>query len=548
MARGGSATGGTRATAKLTPVTLPASAEVRLRRLAPGATYHEDLHRLLVPASVRPAGGARRPGAGLPAAGAGAAGGAVRARGGAPARAGPAEAPARAGGEAGRRRRAWRGAVRAAGGQPVASPFVKRLLSVLIVVVIAAGRRRRATAESPAVDVNGPPCRSTPSTARCRPPTRPRAASCYLAPAPAARASSPRGRAGQGTFAMSFADGVVDQAATHLLADQYARSLGITVSSADLAQAKTELPRTSTPRSRACSRTAESEGIGSACATAQGQAVTGAGAARFAARRRSPRTRSRFAAYEQKLLARGADLSPAAIAAYYNANLTNFVSDCLSGMVIDTQADAQKFIDQINAGASFASIAKANSLDPTRPPRAGPWGAPSPRSRDRAEAERHLDHRGAAVRADPGPDLGGLGVLRRDQPADAVPGRRHAAVHQALLFATANTTRVQAELNAYARRSDHRCRSPLRQLEGCRRSSHRPRPGTVPRAVHASPRRRRSCGGSRVCWLGRATGTPDTDAGTSGTTGTTGTTGTPARPGHRHVDGTTGTSGTPAGS
>ena len=39
--RGGAT--GTRATAKLSPLTLPASAEVRLRRLAPGATYQTDL-------------------------------------------------------------------------------------------------------------------------------------------------------------------------------------------------------------------------------------------------------------------------------------------------------------------------------------------------------------------------------------------------------------------------------------------------------------------------------------------------------------------------
>jgi hypothetical protein len=37
---------------KLSPVSLPASAEVRLRRLAPGATYQEDLHRLLLPVPV----------------------------------------------------------------------------------------------------------------------------------------------------------------------------------------------------------------------------------------------------------------------------------------------------------------------------------------------------------------------------------------------------------------------------------------------------------------------------------------------------------------
>ncbi len=44
--------GGARATAKLSPISLPASAEVRLRRLAPGASWHEDLHRLLVPLAV----------------------------------------------------------------------------------------------------------------------------------------------------------------------------------------------------------------------------------------------------------------------------------------------------------------------------------------------------------------------------------------------------------------------------------------------------------------------------------------------------------------
>jgi hypothetical protein len=34
---------------RVSPVTLPASAQVRLRRLAPGATYREDLAQLLVP-------------------------------------------------------------------------------------------------------------------------------------------------------------------------------------------------------------------------------------------------------------------------------------------------------------------------------------------------------------------------------------------------------------------------------------------------------------------------------------------------------------------
>ncbi|MDA8340960.1 MAG: helicase-related protein, partial [Actinomycetota bacterium] len=46
---GSGSMGGSVATVKLSPVTLPASAEIRLRRLSPGATYHADLHRLLAP-------------------------------------------------------------------------------------------------------------------------------------------------------------------------------------------------------------------------------------------------------------------------------------------------------------------------------------------------------------------------------------------------------------------------------------------------------------------------------------------------------------------
>ncbi|HLN16996.1 MAG TPA: transcription-repair coupling factor [Acidimicrobiales bacterium] len=41
--------GSRRATARLSPVTLPSSAQVRLRRLSPDATYKEELHQLVVP-------------------------------------------------------------------------------------------------------------------------------------------------------------------------------------------------------------------------------------------------------------------------------------------------------------------------------------------------------------------------------------------------------------------------------------------------------------------------------------------------------------------
>ena len=58
----GSAEHGGRAKVKLSPVTLPASAEVRLRRLAPGATYQADQHRLLMPVPVPTGGNGYAPG------------------------------------------------------------------------------------------------------------------------------------------------------------------------------------------------------------------------------------------------------------------------------------------------------------------------------------------------------------------------------------------------------------------------------------------------------------------------------------------------------
>ncbi len=45
------------ATVKVSPLDLPASAEVRLKRLVPGARLQSDLHRLLIPVPVPDEGG-----------------------------------------------------------------------------------------------------------------------------------------------------------------------------------------------------------------------------------------------------------------------------------------------------------------------------------------------------------------------------------------------------------------------------------------------------------------------------------------------------------
>ena len=57
-------------------------------------------------------------------------------------------------------------------------------------------------------------------------------------------------------------------------------------------------------------------------------------------------------------------------------------ADCVSQIVTDTQAHAQQLVAQLNAGASFADVAKASSLDsPDRGQRRLRWGATSPRPR-----------------------------------------------------------------------------------------------------------------------------------------------------------------------
>jgi transcription-repair coupling factor (superfamily II helicase) len=52
---------GGRAVAKLSPVILPTSAEVRLRRLAPGATFLAEAHRLTIPIAPDTATGGYAP-------------------------------------------------------------------------------------------------------------------------------------------------------------------------------------------------------------------------------------------------------------------------------------------------------------------------------------------------------------------------------------------------------------------------------------------------------------------------------------------------------
>jgi len=71
-------------------------------------------------------------------------------------------------------------------------------------------------------------------------------------------------------------------------------------------------------------------------------------------------------AEQEKLIALlgDVDLSPAGLAAYYQAHPTEFQLDCLSAIVVNTQAQAAQIRQQINSGAtSFEAAAAASSID-----------------------------------------------------------------------------------------------------------------------------------------------------------------------------------------
>ncbi len=240
--RGAASTGGTgaEALAKISPITLPASAEVRLTRLVPGATVQADLRRLLVPDGGALEGRAVRPAAGRSLGQVGSRRGSGRRRE-----------------EVGRRREEPQSGIRkrcAAAprgsrefAQPVASPAVKRLVpgTATVLVVLAAGLAVSACNVVPyAASANGTTISVNDLNGELHTLQSTAAGAC-LEEVQSPTATPPgEGAGGPGTYSMAYADGVLDNQLAGLLASQYASSKGITLSSSDLATAKTDLEST----------------------------------------------------------------------------------------------------------------------------------------------------------------------------------------------------------------------------------------------------------------------------------------------------------------
>jgi hypothetical protein len=262
-----------------------------------------------------------------------------------------------------------------------------------------------------------------------------------------------QGAGGSGTFTMTFTDAVLKTQVGDLLVGQYAASRGVTVSADDLAKANSDFEATLDGETSSAVQQSAASGTPSVCQDASGGAVTGAHLlASLPASIRDEQVRNE--AVDEKLLAMGADLSDAAVAQYYAANQAQFTADCVSDISTDTQAHAQQLVAQLNAGASFASVAKANSLDTQSAPAGGALGC----SFTHTQVEQALQMQNVPAGQPIGPTQDqstGRWVIYEVTSQSVEPlAAAKSVVREELLRTTGNLNRVNNEVVGFARRSD----------------------------------------------------------------------------------------------
>ena len=264
--------------------------------------------------------------------------------------------------------------------------------------------------------------------------------------------SDAQGTGGPGTYSMTLATQVVDDEVGELLAQQYAASNGVTVSSSQLASAKSDYESILDGEISAATQNSEANGVTPSCVQPDGQNYTGAQlVASLPPTIANDRIRSQ--AVDERLLARGADLSIKAAATYYLENQPLFTQDCVSVIVTSSQSAGQQLLSQLNAGASFAALAQAHSIDPTSAAQGGALGC------DYTESEilQTLDVPTAAVGVpigpaeDPSTSQWVIYEVTKQlvQPlSTALP-----LVRRELLLSASNEARVGAQLRAFAHRT-----------------------------------------------------------------------------------------------
>jgi parvulin-like peptidyl-prolyl isomerase len=262
-----------------------------------------------------------------------------------------------------------------------------------------------------------------------------------------------QGAGGSGTYSMTFANAVLNNQVGDLLAQQYAASKGITVAPGDLVSAKSDFESTLDGEISQQVQDAESEGTVSYCELASGSTLTGQQLLSALPSAVSA-AQVHNQAVDEKLLARGANLSEAAVKKYYNANIPLFTEACVSRIVTDTDAHANQLVAQIDAGAPFASVAEANSLDTQTKASGGALGC----SFTLSQIEQDLNVQSVTVGQPVAPiqdPTSGQWIIYSVTSQQVEPlAQATSVVRRELLQTTANVQRVSKELVAYAHHAD----------------------------------------------------------------------------------------------
>ncbi len=264
--------------------------------------------------------------------------------------------------------------------------------------------------------------------------------------------TSAEGEGGPGTWQTTFASTILSNQVSNVLAIQYGASKGITVDAADLASAQSEYVSTLDGAISSDLQQSSSTGSASACQGPDGAGLTGqALLSGLPASVRADDVRSQ--AVDNKLLARGADLSNSAVLAYYLANRPQFAVECVSQIITDTQTQAQQIVSQLNAGADFATLARSDSIDTQTAPNGGQLGC----SFTAAQVEQDLQVTSVTVGSPltPVQTSGGQWAVYEVTSQTVEPVTSVASVIRSeLLHSTANVQRVDTELVAFVHRSE----------------------------------------------------------------------------------------------
>jgi hypothetical protein len=270
---------------------------------------------------------------------------------------------------------------------------------------------------------------------------------------PQLTSASGQGAGGPGTYTTAFAGAVLESQVGQLLAEQYAVSKGLTVSSSDLSTARSDFAETLDGEISAAVQQSTSSGSTSFCESPDGSSLTGDQLLTGLPRSVSD-AQVLNQAYDEKLLADGADLSADAILDYYVANKPEFTVDCVSRIVTSSEGAANQIVTELKAGAPFATVAKSSSIDTQTAANGGSLGC----NYTQAGVEQDLEQQNVI----PGQPLApvqnsGTGqwfiyevTSQTVEPLSAV----ESVVRRELLQATANVDRVSKEIIAFAHGSN----------------------------------------------------------------------------------------------